>query len=151
MHIRCEGECGATEEHVMHFDKNDTMQIEVSRDEPLSMSNHHPLIAGTFPDRRQSYVFQLFTEGGLVYEASGPSPKEAHFMRRLDGKLFITRSSLPDTLYIIVLRYDLGSYMHCEYYASKLRLEDAGMDPTGPFSWKFERYLPAFYWQHASI
>lgn len=146
MYVGCKGECGATEEHVMQFDANDVMYIEVPRDRPFSMSDHLPLVAGELPDGRQLYIFTLAAKDGLVYATSGPTPEEARFIpRNPDGNFIFVSPSLSETLYMRVLRYDLNAYLHCEYYVDKMRTEDVGKDPTGPFFWGFQRYLPAFY------
>lgn len=126
----------------MQFDANDVMAIEVPRDAPLPMSDHHPLVAGRLSDGRQSYAFILHAEGGLTYDGSGPSPEEARFLRKnLDGNLILASPSPSDEFFVWVLRYDPDAYMHNKYYADMARAENSGMDSTGPFSWKFQRYL----------
>lgn len=130
----------------MQYDTNDVMCIEVPRDRPFAMSDHLPLVAGGLPDGRQLYNFALVAKDGLVYAGSGPTPEEARFLQRNPDRKFIFVSpSLSEMLRIWVLRYGLDAYMHCEYYVDKMRTEDVGRDPTGPFFWGFERYLPAFY------
>ena len=147
----CEGECGATEEHVMQFDWYDVMRIQVARDKPLSMCGHHPLVAGRQADGRLSYVFELYPEDDLWYPGSGPTAEEARFLQRSPEANFILASpSLSDKLSIYVLRYDLSAYMDCVYYVDKMRIEDTGMDAMGPFSWRFRRYLPAFSDTHTN-
>lgn len=144
--IKCEGECGATEEHAMQFDLYDVMLVTVPRDKPFVMSDHHPILAGRLPDGQETYIFDMLMEDGLTYEGSGPTPEDARFHRRgPDGNLIITSPSPSDGLRLLVLRYDPDAYMHCEYYANKMKLEGAGKDTTGPFSWKLCRYLPAFH------
>ena len=129
----------------MQYDVNDVVRIQVARDEPF-MCDHYPLMAGRLPDGRESYVFDLDGEDELWYEGSGPTPEEARFLRRSsEGNLILASPSPSDKLSLWVLRYDPDAYMHCEYYTDEMKMADVGRDPTGPFSWKFNRYLPAFY------
>lgn len=134
----------------MQFDENDVIKIEVSRDEPFAMSDHHPLIAGRLADGSEAYLFDLFGEDGLWYAGSGPTPETRFLLRRPDENLIFTGSSPSGALFVWVLRYDPDTYIHCEYYAYKMRSEEAEMDPTGPFSWILRRYLPAFFQAHVS-
>lgn len=122
----------------MQYDPSDVMRIEAPRNRPFPMSNNHPLLAGRLLDGRRSYVFDLHTKDGLEYEGSGPTPEEARFLKQ-DMSLHSAGPSLSDRLYVRVLRYDPDAYMHCEYHADKLRTQNIGIDPTGPFSWVFER------------
>lgn len=128
----------------MEVDLCDVVRIEVPRGVPFAMSDHHPLIAGRLPDGRLSYIFLFVKEDGLVYEGSGPTPEEAHALQSSDGSLPVITPSDAAKVYVRVLRYNPDSYVHCEYYASKMRSEDVGMEPPGPFSWKLQDYLPAF-------
>lgn len=126
----------------------DVMRIEVPRASPFEMSDHHPLVAGRLSDGRQSYIFDLCQENDLAFVGSGPTPEEAcFFQRKANGNVVLNGLSATDRLYLYVLRYDLGAYMHCEYYGNKMQTGIARMDSTGPFSWTFTRYLPAF--QHS--
>lgn len=136
----------------MQFDRNDVMHIEVPRDKSFkAMSDHHPVVAGRLPDGRQSYIFDLVGDG-LQYVGFGPTPEEACFLQRsLDEKLILASPSPSDTVFVRVLRYDPDAYMHCDYYADKWQSQEAGMDSTGPFSWKFSRYLPAFYRSYGNV
>lgn len=136
----------------MQFAPSDVMRFEVPRDGFFSMSDHHPIVAGVLPDGRPSYMFGVALEDGIGYVASGPAPEELRFVRRkLDGGLVLSAPSPSSRVYAWVLRYEPDAYMHCEYYASKMRAEDVGIDSTGPFSWKLRRYLPAFYQAPADI
>lgn len=138
----------------MRYDFNDIMRVEVPRDGPFMMSDHYPLVAGRMHDGHESYIFASYTEDNgrwHWHDASGPNPEEACFMRRRpDGELILAKPSLSERLYVQVLRYDSAAYVHCEYYANRMRTEGAGKDSTEPFCWKFEKYLPAFYRQHAN-
>ena len=130
----------------MRYDTHDVMMIEVARVKPLEMSDHHPLVASRMSDGRKSYAFAMHAKDGLWYCGSGPTPEEARFLRKSsDGSHIFIRASPSDRTFVSVLRYDPDAYMHCEYYANKLRVQSIGTDSTGPFSWKWRRYLPAYY------
>lgn len=129
----------------MQFHNNDVMRIEVPSS-PFAMSDHHPLVSGTLSDGRQCYIFESVSKDASVCTGSGPTPGEMHFVRRAsDEKNILTSPSPSDRLYLRVLRYNLDTYLLCNYYADTAELGDVGSDPTGPFSWKLRRYLPAFY------
>lgn len=111
------------------------------------MSDHHPLVAGRLPDGRTSYIFLLTKMDGLSYLGSGTIPEKSRSLeRKVDGSFTLIKPSPSIDLYLRVLRYDPDAYMHCEYYANKMRPENIGLDPTGPFSW---RPFKSFYRPHA--
>lgn len=130
----------------MQFDTNDIMWIEAPRHGSFAIKDHHPLVAGRLPDGREAYIFDLNGEDKPKYYGSGPTSEEVRFMeRRSGGSLIFASPCSSDELYVRVLRYDPEAYVHCEYYANKKRSEEAsGLDSTGPFSWKFVKYLPDF-------
>lgn len=134
----------------MPFDSHDVMDIEVPCEEAIELfANHYPLTAGRLRNGRQSFIFLFKSmEDDFMYAGSGPSPKESHFFKRgPDGCITIIRPSPSDRLSVMVLRYDLDAYKHCEYYAKMIESDEVKMDPTGPYSWEFSRYLPAYYYQ----
>lgn len=70
--------------------------------------------------------------------------REARFLRRLEVKGTFGLTGIEESdvaVFVLVLKYDVEAYDRCGLYAG--RYSEVGMDPTGPFSWKFVRKLPA--------
>lgn len=140
----CNGECGASVEHVMQYGRFDLIRIELPRHAPLGVNDHHLLSAGFRSDGRRSYIFWSRGYDGLWYTGDGPSADELYFIKRSsDAALRFSVSRSSDIVCMCALRYDADAYVRCEYYRRKQEQEEVGMDPTGPFSWKFNRYLPS--------
>lgn len=140
----CKGECGGYEQHCVDFDPIDLLPIRLTQETGISLKEHHPFLAGYTPDGRPSYVFWLRDQHDILHYGCGPTVREARFLRQLEVKGAFGLTGIVESdvaVFVLVLKYDVEAYDRCGLYAD--RYSKAGMDPTGPFSWKFVRKLPA--------
>lgn len=126
------------------IDPSDTISLLVSREEVVDHTKHHAFVAGTMTKGRKAYAFSVRDQNDLEFFGHGPSIQKAKFYRRdLNGKAEMTGHFPTDkALYVPVLKYDPDAYYLCQHYAAKKEREGLGIQPTGPFFWKFNRDLP---------
>ena len=140
----CNGECGATEEHMMEYDNQDLATLSVDARDTFSSTGHYPLLAGHTKDRRPTYCSTIHAYpivSGFLDIPIQDNIKPDDIKIRIHystGSIVINGFS---SIHIKGLRYDPGSYSLCEHYSSQAK-EANDMDATGPFSWKFHRKLP---------
>ena len=58
----CNGECGATEEHIIKYDERHTDQCHVDKRTSIIRDGHYPLIAGYTPDGEPLYIAIAFLD-----------------------------------------------------------------------------------------
>ena len=140
-HPHCTGECGAVEEYVIEIDINDVSWIEIRSGEKLLESEPSPVVAGTLPDGRMSYLLVWLDKSSKGHLGSGPSRKESCFLViSPESQLYWGSPDMADGVYVWTLRYGEDAYGSCEYYTNRMRTV-IGVDWTGPFCWEFRRYL----------
>lgn len=135
----CGGECGATEEHFLQFDPEDTVVLRISSKEVFSSAGHYPLVAG-----HTASGLPLYIHNGAFMAAirNGTSWSSMRFQRCYsDRRRYV---SFPDplaTMNIMALKYDPETYPRSEGYMDNAR-DERSMNSAGPYLWTFNRKLP---------
>ena len=139
----CDGECGASTEYVADVDPSDTISLMITQKTKIGYDKHHAFFAGITKSGRRAYVFSVRDQNDLEFFGHGPTVRQAHFFRRDDtGAHVITGPFCSDKdFFVPVLRYDPDAYYHCLHYATKRDTDKVRIDPTGPFFWKFNKFL----------
>lgn len=135
---RCNGECGAVEEHVMEI--NGYMILQVKPEDSLSTAGHHPVLAGYSPDGSACFIAYNAVEIPHTV-CDGTRSKDLRFRAHYeDGSVKDEDiyAQKHDIMKVFCLRYDPFVYEHTDGASPN----SVGMDATGPYSWKFNRKLP---------
>ena len=137
------------EEHVLEYDREDVMFLDISDCDNFSMNGHFPLLAGKGRDGNALYAASLYmneprvgTQLGLIRDGVFPRSVRCnvHFSHKVEA-------STPLLISVPVLKYDPSSYGACTFYRNQERNLDQSnlnatvIDKTGPFSWKFSQRL----------
>lgn len=143
-YAKCNGECGATDEHLLRYVARDTTAICIDKASTFLQHGHYPLVAGRTPDGELLYLAKISARKKQHYLAIPNGIRQQKIKLKVhyaDGTEKSATSSIIDgSMKIPVLAYDPESYKSSGYYASR-REFSGGMDATGPFSWKFNRKL----------
>lgn len=134
---KCDGECGAVEEHAMYYDEEDLLKLSISPKRVFSSAGHYPLIAGYTASGEPLYCEST---GGVAVPNGVRAGKVRIKVHYADGSTEQTLETW-EIFQINVLRYNPQAYKLSGLYSSRGE-EAGGMDATGPFSWKFHRKLP---------
>lgn len=134
----CNGECGALEEHSMGGVR-DYMLLYTDPEDSLSTAGHLPLLAGLAKDGSSMFVAQSWATQEIVYAVTeGTRPKDLKYMfHYTDGY------TQKDDLYarkgmaVLCLRHD----PFVSENSTSPSIDSSGIDPTGPYSWRFSRTL----------
>ena len=127
----------------MGIDLNDVVLIGIRSGEKLPVANSSPIVVGTLPDGRPSYLFLWYDKDDNHFYGAGPSREESQFLATgSGGKQSLRRPAPDDEVNFLTLRFKEESFARCEYYANRKRTT-SGLDWTGPFCWEFNSYLNA--------
>lgn len=140
---RCNGECGAAEEHIMDGVGHD-MILSVKAEEYFSIADRIPLFAGLAADGSTLYIASthcaIFIEEEIVHTVTnGARPKDLKCRTYFadgsshDNDLYPHKD---DEMLVYCLQYD----PYVCYPSPRYN----GMDATGPYSW--QRYRTFYHW-----
>lgn len=134
----CNGECGALEEHKMGGIR-DYMLLYTNPKDLLSTAGHLPLLAGLSRDGRSLFVAQSWATQEIAYAVTeGTRPKDLKYMvHYTDGNTQKDDIYARKGMAVLCLRHDPFVF---ESNPSP-SIDKSGMDPTGPYSWRFSRML----------
>lgn len=122
--------------------------LDISDFDEFSMKDHYPLFAGRGNGGKPLYAASLYmnesrvsTQLGVIRD--GVSPRDLRCKLHFSHKI---EKSTPIHINVPVLKYNPASYGACSYYQKQEENQDQDgftwrMDPTGPFSWKFNQRL----------
>lgn len=142
----CHGECGASEEHQLHYDPNNTVELQISPGETFSTAGHYPIIAGHTVDKVPLYyaTIRLGVSDFAVAVRDGMSlKKNASKLIRITALKFEPQAYTRD-YWLNLEREDTGPIFFFDKpeYALQFDTPSNPMDATGPFHWEFVRNLP---------
>lgn len=139
---RCDGECGATEEHELEYDFGEKGHLTFKPDETFASDGHSPFIAGYTNNGKPMYIvdysygkrlsFSLVLGNG--FKAKGLRV-QVHYT---DGSSKILPPDPSSIFRVPVLRFDADVYTLLKVDPVR---NGCRADATGPFYWKLHRKL----------
>lgn len=135
----CTTECSI--EYELDLVSEDVLQIEFLQGSPVQLSDSIvPIIAGSFIDGRRAFVAEASSRSSnLAFCAIAEATKPEDLDIR---NIWSLKKEIPYSTQVFVLRYALEAYplrYGSEEFMAGL---EEGTDATGPYSWRFVRYVP---------
>lgn len=130
-----------TTEYELHlFDNIDFSLLTIPEGKAVAIPKHVvPILGGYCADGRRALV-PLFCNRHLVIESDSFEDKVWEVFSDEQNKPLMLGLSL--TPIVLCLRFDLDTYPRRFGPDDFMRNEAAGIDATGPYSWRFTRYIP---------
>ena len=108
----------------------------------FSDADHYPIIAGYTSNGLPLYCAANYYQSSWIGIRNGTSLDRMQCREHyLDGTEKTSLLDSRESLKVLALKYDPDAYIRSKYYMNNAG-DTEGMDPTGPFSWRFSKELP---------